>query len=134
MGVYFRSKDGLMAKHLLNSPEISSSLYQVGGERVPECVRTHFFPYSGLQNEFLYHGKDHHPGKLVTSPVKKYIVFSGFDRILVIARLVEIHFNLMHGPLTYGYQSLLTALTSYLDKAVPEEQVSDTQIYQFAYP
>ena len=47
MGVDFGSEDVLVAEHLLDHPEVSPVLYQMGGKRVPEGVGRYFLVDSG---------------------------------------------------------------------------------------
>ena len=62
MGVNFSGKDRLMAEHFLDSPEVSSSIDQVGGKRVPEGMRADLLPQTYFFRKALNDGENHDPG------------------------------------------------------------------------
>ena len=71
VSIDFCCRDGLVSKHILNSPEIRATFYQMRCKRMPEGVRAHPFVQANLRDEVFNNRKHHHPGELPPIPVKE---------------------------------------------------------------
>jgi hypothetical protein len=78
MRIDLSRRDGFVTQHLLHGPQVSSTLYQVGGKRMPECMRTNAFLDPCLLGEVFDDRKYHHPGKFAAVAVEKNVRFKTF--------------------------------------------------------
>lgn len=61
VGIDFSSGDAFVSQHFLYCPQISSSLYQMRGEGMSECMRGYVFLNLGLLSQVLDDIKYHDP-------------------------------------------------------------------------
>ena len=96
VGVYFRGRDGLVAKHLLHRAQSGSAFDQMGREGMTERMRADILVQSTLLSKVLDQHEDHHPGELSSTSIQKEdIPGIGID-IEKAPLVVEIHRNVFN--------------------------------------
>lgn len=63
MGINLRGGDARVAEHRLHRADIGAVDQEIGGKRVPQCVRRDFFGDAGADGVFFYHPLDAAGGK-----------------------------------------------------------------------
>ena len=61
MGIDFGSQNGFMAKHLLDRPQICTTINKMSCKGVSECMGTNIFFYSGASCQILDNREYHDP-------------------------------------------------------------------------
>jgi len=62
VGVYLCCGNTFMPKHILDGPEVSTTLQKMSGERVSECMGRHRFLNASLCSQVLDDQENHDPG------------------------------------------------------------------------
>jgi hypothetical protein len=75
MGINLGGGNTRVTEHFLYSPQIGSSFYQVGGERMPEAMGGNGFGDSRFSDKIFEDQEDHHPRQAGSSVIEKNNVF-----------------------------------------------------------
>ena len=111
MGVYLCRENALVPQQLLYLSNVGSTLQQMGGKGVAECVRADTLVYSCNFCILLYHVEYHYARQwFFQSLAYEYIILiSRFDAYPV--PVFEICFKLGYGTRRYGYKTLFVAFS-----------------------
>lgn len=105
MGIDLRRGNVLMAKHELNGLQISSSLEQMGGKAVTECMGADTLHYTGFLCQFLDHDENHDAGDGFAAIAQKYVLLLSKNRGRAFG-IGQIPLQLGDSSLAHGYKTL----------------------------
>ncbi len=134
VGVHLGGGDAGVPQHFLYRPQVRTSLHQVGGEAVPEGVRSDGLSDPRERGQFADPLEHPHTGETVPTPVQEQDVLRLALNGQVGPFALPVKADLFHGLGAHRHQAFLVALSRHPDEALLEMQPADPKSGELAHP